>query len=246
MFHLIPLMLEKVGIIVIVAFLLSQMKSFRQIVHGEHKRSEQLLLIILFGTFGIISNYTGIEIQNSEINRANWIAEVNPDNAIANTRVMGVVIGGLLGGPFVGLGASVIASLHRLTLGGFTATACAISTLFAGVAAGYLGMKRRGVRKKITPFYAVSIGMSLEAVQMLLILLVAKPFDRALELVEVISLPMILVNGFGTLLFVLIIQSIIRDEAHTRANQTNKAFTIADQTLPFFRQGLNANSCKET
>ena len=148
MFHLIPLMLEKVGIIVIVAFLLSQMKSFRQIVHGEHKRSEQLLLIILFGIFGIISNYTGIEIQNSEISRANWVAEVNPDNAIANTRVMGVVISGLLGGPFVGLGASVIASLHRLTLGGFTATACAISTLFAGVTAGYLGMKRRGVREK--------------------------------------------------------------------------------------------------
>ncbi len=245
MFHLIPLMLEKVGIIVIVAFLLSQMKSFRQIVHGKHKRNEQLLLIILFGTFGIISNYTGIEIQNSEITRANWISEVNSDNAIANTRVMGVVIGGLLGGPAVGFGAGLIASIHRLTLGGFTAAACAISTLLAGVAAGYLGKKRRNNRKKITPMYAVSIGMSLEAVQMLIILLVAKPFNHAVELVELISLPMILVNGFGTLLFVLIIQSIMRDEAHTRANQTNKAFHIADQTLPFFRQGLNSNSCKE-
>ena len=38
---------------------------------------------------------------------------------------------------------------------------------------------------------------------MLIILLVAKPFNHAVELVELISLPMILVNGFGTLLFVL-------------------------------------------
>lgn len=245
MLHLIPLMLEKVGIIVIVAFLLSQMKSFRQIVHGEHKKREQFLLILLFGTFGMISNYTGIEIHHNEITRANWVSAVNTDNAIANTRVMGVVIGGLLGGPAVGFGAGLIASIHRLTLGGFTAAACAISTLLAGVAAGYLGKKRRNNRKKITPMYAVSIGMSLEAVQMLIILLVAKPFHHALDLVELISLPMILVNGFGTLLFVLIIQSIIRDEAHTRVNQTNKAFHIADQTLPFFRQGLNPNSCKE-
>lgn len=245
MLQLIPHMLEKVGIIVIAAFLLSQMKSFRQIVHGEHKRKEQFLMIILFGIFGIISNYTGIEIHNSEITRANWISEVNSDNAIANTRVMGVVIGGLLGGPAVGFGSGLIASIHRLTLGGFTAIACAISTLLAGVIAGYVGKIRRNKRKKITPIYAVSIGMSLEAVQMLIILLVAKPFNQALDLVELISFPMILVNGFGTLLFVLIIHSILRDEAHTRANQTNKAFHIADQTLPFFRQGLNPNSCKE-
>ena len=36
-----------------------------------------------------------------------------------------------------------------------------------------------------------------------------------------------------------------RDEERARANQTNQAFLIADQTLPFFRQGLNIHSCKE-
>ncbi len=40
---------------------------------------------------------------------------------------MGVVIGGLLGGQFVGFDVGLIAGLHRLTLGGFTAFACAFS-----------------------------------------------------------------------------------------------------------------------
>lgn len=64
MFNLVSLMLEKVGIIVIVAFLLSQMKSFCHIVHGEHNIKERIWLMVLFGTFGVISNYTGIEIHH--------------------------------------------------------------------------------------------------------------------------------------------------------------------------------------
>lgn len=57
MFYLVPIMLEKVGIIVIVAYVLSQMNSFRQLFQHEHKTSEKVMLLLLFGAFGIISNY---------------------------------------------------------------------------------------------------------------------------------------------------------------------------------------------
>lgn len=245
MFNLVPLMLEKVGIIVIVAFLLSQMKSFRQIIKRDHKTNEKVMLILLFGTFGIISNYTGIEIEHNTINRSAWLSEVNSESAIANTRVMGIVIGGLLGGHLVGIGAGVMAGVHRYLLGGFTAFSCSISTILAGVVAGYLGKMRERKGKKVTGAFVVGIGMMLEAVQMLIILATAKPFEQAWALVQVIGLPMIFVNGFGTMLFMFIIQFIKRDEERTRANQTNRAFFIADQTLPFFRQGLTTHSCKE-
>lgn len=242
--HLLPSLFEKVGIIVIAAFLLSYMKPFRQMIGHEHQMSKKIMLIILFGIFGIISNYTGIEIGNHEMPLGNWHAEIAPDNAIANTRIMGVAIGGLLGGPFVGLGVGLIAGLHRYTLGGFTAGACAVAAILAGVLSGFLG-KRRQKHGLITPWFALPICMALEAIQMVIILATAKPFERAWELVQVIGLPMIFINGFGTLLFMLIIQSITRDEARTRAVQTNLAFLIADQTLPYFRQGLNQASCKK-
>jgi two-component system sensor histidine kinase LytS len=220
------------------------MKSFRQIIHNEHGFKEKMMLIAVFGTFGVISNYTGIEIHQGLIASQVWQTEVDYDSALANTRILGVALGGLLGGPLVGLGVGMIAGFHRFTLGGYTAVACGISTLLAGIVTGLIGehLRKNG---KNTLWSAVAIGIIMECIQMGIILLVAKPFEAALELVQVISIPMITVNGFGTLLFMLIIQSILQEEERTRALQTNKALYIAHQTLPFFRQGLNAHSCKE-
>ena len=242
MVELLPLMLERVGILIIVAFVLSRMKSFRQIIHNEHDLSAKVVMIIIFGTFGVISNYTGVRIGHGTITSQEWLTNMDSESAIANTRIMGVTIGGLLGGPIVGIGVGLIAGLHRLTLGGFTATACAISTISAGVVTGFLS-KRFNVQEGLSPWKAVMIGITMEFAQMGVILLLAKPYEEALHLVEVIAFPMIAINGFGTLLFVLIIQEILQEQERTRALQTHKALYIANQTLPFFRQGLNVDSC---
>lgn len=98
MFSLVPFMIEKIGIIIVVAFLLSQLRSFRQIIQHKHDLKDKLKLIILFGSFGIISNYTGIEVLGSQISEVGWRSSIDPEAAIANTRVLGVVIGGLIGG----------------------------------------------------------------------------------------------------------------------------------------------------
>ncbi|WP_088044623.1 sensor histidine kinase [Bacillus sp. EAC] len=244
MIELLPLMLERVGILVILAFLLSRMKSFRQIIHNEHSIKGKFLLIAIFGVFGVISNYTGVHIYREVILSQEWHFNVASNNAIANTRIMGVAIGGLLGGPVVGLGVGLIAGLHRLTLGGFTAFPCAISTIVAGIITGFLG-KKYSIQKNKTPWRAVAIGIIMECIQMGIILLIAKPFEAALHLVEIIAIPMIAINGFGTLIFILIIQTILQEEERTRALQTNKALYIAQQTLPFFRQGLSIHSSGE-
>lgn len=76
-----------------------------------------------------------------------------------------------------------------------------------------------------------------------IILVVAKPYQEALHLVELIAVPMIVINAFGTLIFLMIIQGIFFEEERTRALQTHKALYIAQQTLPFFRQGLKVDSC---
>jgi two-component system sensor histidine kinase LytS len=237
-------MLERVGLLIIVAFLLSRMHSFRQILHNEYGWKEKLLLILLFGGFGVISNYTGIVIQENDLVLSQvWQGDLGEESAIANTRVMGVAIGGLFGGPLVGLGAGLIAGLHRLTMGGFTAVACGISTILSGIVTGLIG-KRFNKQTNKGLWLVVIIGLLMECVQMGIILVVAKPFVVAWQLVQIISLPMIIVNGFGMLIFMLIIQTILQEEERLRALQTNKALYIADQTLPFFREGLNADSCK--
>ncbi|OIK13461.1 sensor histidine kinase [Bacillus sp. MUM 13] len=244
MINLLPLMIERVGIILIAVFLLSQFKPFRRIIHNEQGLKEKGFLVLVFGAFAVISNYTGIEIHHSLVGKGNWLYNLEPDSAIANTRIMGIAIGSLLGGPLVGLGIGLIAGIHRLMLGGFTAEACAVSAILAGVAAGYLGKKNKE-NSSIQPWYAAAAGCLMEIVQMAIIILVTRPIERAWDLVQMIGIPMVAINGFGTLLFMLIIQSILREEERTKALQTNKAFDIADKTLPYFRQGLNSVSCKE-
>ncbi|WP_040207568.1 sensor histidine kinase [Neobacillus jeddahensis] len=242
MLALLPLMLERVGILIIVAFILSRMKSFRQVIHNERGILAKVTIIAIFGAFGVISNYTGVEIGHGTITSQDWLTNVDSSGAIANTRIMGVAIGGLLGGPMIGIGVGLIAGLHRLSLGGFTAVACAVSTIFAGVVTGLLS-KRFKIREKSSPSKAVMMGILMECVQMGIILLLAKPFNEALHLVELIAFPMIAINGFGTLLFLLIIQDIFHEQERTKALQTHKALYIANQTLPFFRLGLNIGSC---
>lgn len=243
MINLIPLMIERVGIILISVFLFSQMKHFRKLIHNNQGTREKLLLVTIFGFLGVISNYTGIQIHSNTITESSWLIALEPDSAIANTRILGIAIGSLLGGPVVGIGIGFIAGIHRFFLGGFTAAACALSAVLAGGAAGWLGMRYKRKAPISAPF-AIVVGILMEIIQMGMILLMVKPFDPAWELVKVIGLPMITINGLGMLLFMLLIQNILREQERTKALQTSKAFYIADQTLPFFRQGLNAESCR--
>lgn len=96
--QLLPLMIERVGILVIFAFLLSRIKIFRSIIHHESQWHDKLSLILIFGVFGIISNYTGVEILKGSISTHTWQHELDVSSAIANTRIMGVAIGGMIGG----------------------------------------------------------------------------------------------------------------------------------------------------
>ncbi len=48
MFTLVPFMIEKIGIILIVALLLSQLRSFRKIIQNEQSQKDKVLLLFLF------------------------------------------------------------------------------------------------------------------------------------------------------------------------------------------------------
>lgn len=222
---------NRVGIIILLAFLMSKVNLFRRLIAKEKIQIEdKILLSIIFGVYGIIGTYTGIHV----------------DGAIANARVVGVFVGGLLGGPFVGILSGIIAGGHRflVDIGGFTALACAISTIVEGIMAGYLKTRMDRAERKV--LFALLTGMVAEAVQMIIILLVAKPFPQAWKLVEVIGIPMIIANGAGIALFISITDSIYRDLDTAAAYQAQLALKIATKSLQFFRKGLNETTAYET
>jgi len=244
MMELFLFMLERVGLIIVFAFLMSRWRLFRGVLFQDQGVKEKVWLIIIFSALSIVSSYTGIKIEGGSINPLNMIhSTINAEEAIANTRLIGVAIAGIFGGPLVGVSVGIIAGIHRITLGGFTAVACGVSTILAGFITGSLS-KQLKIRQTFSYKKAVMIGICAETLQMLIILIVAKPFEQALQLVSLIALPMIFMNAFGILIFFIIIKTFIDEEEHTKASQTHQAFSIAQQTIEHFRKGINEESCR--
>jgi len=223
-------MLERLGIFAITLILLTRFAVVKKFLMGKASPYEKLALSVVFGVFGIAGTYMGVPVQN----------------AIANSRVVGVVLGGILGGPLVGFSAGLIAGGHRflIDVGGFTAIACGIATVVEGFAGSLL--YHRIKRRRFNAMAAFVTGIMVEVLQMLIILVLAKPFDAALALVKLIAVPMIVVNSLGLAVFVEMVSSVSREQERVGAEQAQTALKIALRTLPYLRSGLNPGSAEET
>jgi two-component system, LytTR family, sensor histidine kinase LytS len=241
MFELLITMVERLGILVTIAFILTRFPFFRDMIYQERlNQKQQWTAIVFFGFFGIIGTYSGLTLSTDSLQFNRWNSGLNTDEAIANSRVIGVVLAGLFGGYKVGVGAGLIAGIHRFTLGGFTAISCGLATIIAGLISGIFHRKN----KHVSFSSAFFIGALAESIQMLVILIISRPFHKAWTLVEMIGLPMILANGLGCALFLLIIKSVINEEEKAGAIQAQKTLRIADQTLAYLRNGLSQESAK--
>ncbi|MFT4412812.1 LytS/YhcK type 5TM receptor domain-containing protein [Fredinandcohnia humi] len=239
MFELLITMVERLGIIVAIAFILTRFKFFRGMVYQDRLyRWQQLVAVIFFGFFGIVGTYTGLSLSTESLQFSRWVSDLAADEAIANSRVIGVVLAGLLGGYKVGIGAGLIAGVHRFTLGGFTAISCGLASIIAGVISGFFYRRNKHMNLG-TAFLIAALA---ESVQMLVILLLSRPFEKAWALVEIIGIPMIVANGLGCALFLLIIRSVINEEEKAGAMQAQKTLRIADKTLAYLRNGLTIDS----
>src|SRR5512135_1772969 len=150
MFELFLRLLERLGIFAIVFIFIMHFGSVKKLLTGKATRYEKLYLSVLFGVAGIAGTYMGVPIQN----------------AIANSRVIGVALGGILGGPLVGFAAGVIAGGHRflIDVGGFTAVSCGIATIAEGLVGGILYSRIK--RKPFDPLAAFLTGIVVEIIQM--------------------------------------------------------------------------------
>ncbi len=162
---------------------------------------------------------------------------------IANSRTIPVVLSGLLGGPVVGAISGLIAGFHRAFLmhgGELTAISCGISTFLGGIIGGLA--KKRLEQSSSKWFVGLILGLVVEVLQMLIILLIARPFDQAYALVELIFLPMTFLNAIGIGMFLLIVQQIYNENDAAAALKAQMALDIANQTVPYFKKGLSVET----
>jgi LytS/YehU family sensor histidine kinase len=215
-------------------------------IHQRLSWKGKLGMIFVFGLFGIIGNYTAVVIQPdiSKIPFDYLDQNLESFKAIADTRNIGVILGGLLGGPAVGLGAGIIAGGHRYLLGGFINTATFFLTVLGGLIAGWINRKI-AYKEGLHPTLILIISVCILFVQIILIPVFTESNKVAVILIKLTGLPIIIVNGMGIWICALIFYSVLREEEKAKAIQTQKALFIANKTLPFFRQGLNKHSCEK-
>ena len=207
-------LVNRVGIIMILAFIISRVKPVKRLLAKKNiKIRDKLILSAIFGVFGIIGTYIGIYIHGG----------------LANSRAIGVVVGGLLGGPMVGILAGIIAGFHRMIIdtNGLTTMACTISTILTGIISGLLS--KRYYKSKNKCVMATVGGVVVEIIQMALILLISRPFSDALGIVKIISLPIIVLNSTGIAVFIAIIDSISSEQERVAAKQAQVTLKIANR-----------------
>lgn len=218
-------LLQQMSVSLVIAYLFSKSPLLRPLANYSVRLPHKILIYIIFSSFCILGTYVGLDI----------------DDAIANTRAVGAVLGGLLGGPLVGFLVGLTGGLHRYTLGGFTDLACAISTTCEGLLGGVVHwrlMRAGRTDALFQPRIAFFTTLYAEIMQMVIILLVATPFDKSLLLVRTIATPMILANSCGAALFI----SMIRDQQQMYEKFSRvfsaKALNIANRTVGIMSQGF--------
>lgn len=229
-------MLERVGFLIALAFVVSRSRWMRCYMSYKGDKSYQWRFLIYFSLYAILGTYSGVTVSHLSYRPAPWIGDVSPTAAIANSRTVGVVIAGLLGGVKSGFIVGCAAGLHRYSLGGFVAFACMIAPMAQGILAGLCrnALKRR-FRKESSAQLALVVGFVAEALQMVLILLLAKPREDAAGLLSLIAWPQIFANSIGVSLYFVLYNTIESEEERIGTEHARRALQIADMTMPLWR-----------
>ena len=187
---------------------------------------DKVYLYFFFSAISMMGTYLGLPVND----------------ALANTRAIGPVLAGIIGGPILGTSVGFTGGLHRYFFGGFTAFSCGLSTTTEGLIGGLVHLylfRQNRFDQTFRPMVAFFTTVFAESVQMAIILAVSRPFADALALVKIIAIPMIVTSSAGAALFM----SIIRDQRNTydkaAATFSAKAFEIAERTLSILGKGFN-------
>ena len=234
------LLFERMGILLIVTFILTRIPIVRQLLDRKMSVMNTIYFICLFGLFGILGTYAGVVIEGGVVSSSFWIFPLQSDQALAHSALVGVVIGGLMGGPIVGIGAGLITGSHLYMMSGFTGLAGGIAAPLTGLLAG--GVARFFLQERvISPAKAIFIGMFAPIVQMGIILIVSVPSEKAIELVDLIGIPMVLTNSISIAIFTTMLR-VDFGRGCAVAYETQRALHIAEAALPHLKQGLTYQS----
>lgn len=211
-----------IAVLVTIAYLFSQFRMIQEIIVQERRSwGSEIFLSVLFGLLIIFSACTGVEFEGYSI----------------NTRMIGAMTSGLIGGPIVGFIASLIGAGFVLVTSQPQqfANAAAFSTLIFGLlGGGFYPYFQRG-KWKYTDLFVLACFAELAEMVVLLRMTISV---QVLETIISITIPVILLNAIGILIFISVFNSAFIKQDMISSKQLQLASTLSQQMMPLMREGL--------
>ena len=235
---------QRVCVVLIAAHVLIRIDWLRQALRGDPQQwRNRLICSVFFGTFAIIGTHSGFLLDVHQLGkRIAWpgdLAEaLKHSQAVIGFRDLMVLAAGLSGGPWIGLGAGLLAGWERWLLGGFAGAASAFATVAQGLWAGgaYWWRPRWATRFR----GALFVALTGTVLQKLILLVWVQPFSDAQTLVLETALPVAVVNTAGVLLFLFVMQDLERDRLANQAQRAELRALSAQIEPHFMYNTLNA------
>ena len=222
-------LISNIGCSAIIAFFFIRIDKANIIIKSNAKTKKDIIaLSFFFSLLSISGTYIGL----------------NFNGAILNTRNVGVIAGGILGGPYVAIITGLVAGIHRafVNLGRETAIPCAIATIIGGFLTAYV---HRFIKSKDKIFFGFFLACVVENLSMGLILIILKDKILAQNIVANFYVPMVFMNSIGSSVLILLVEDIIQKSELIAGRQAKLALEIANKTLPHFRETENLSEvCK--
>lgn len=217
-------LIVNIAVLVIIANILSHVPVFQRSIQREHRSlRESFFLSIVFLAIIILS--TLMEIKTSSYS--------------LNTRMIGTMAAGLLGGPITGFFASMLGGAFVLFY--TTPTSLARSMAFSTVCCGLLGAGfypyfQRGRWKYMD---MVLLGVFAEVFEVFALLRLTVSLKVAVNAIIDIAAPMIVINAVGLVLFIANFNYVfLRQDAET-STQLRRFSEGAEKLVPLFDEGLD-------
>lgn len=200
-------------VMMVIAYLVIRTRTNLDMLEKTVRKQDLVLLTILFGFFSI---YAGINAITVNI-------------GIVSLRHSGPIIGGLVGGPLVGLGAGLIGAADRLLQGGMVGSwkSAVLALILAGGFSGLYSKYRQQVGL-ISVKEAVIFTAIYEVFAVGLTFIFAPSVEAAVALEKQVRLPLIIGNMVAVAIFFLFVRNMLEERRNKNIKeQIEHELTVA-------------------
>ena len=215
-------LIVNIALLAIIANLLSRIQTVQKLILQEKRGLKgDLILSMIFAGLIILSTCIGVKITSYSL----------------NTRVIGAMSAGLLGGPLVGLYSSAIGAIYVLIFSTprvFARGSAFATILFGLLGAGFYPYFQRGKWKYTDLFLLACFA---EICDMASLLRMTVSLEVAVDTIVDAALPMIIMNAIGMIVFISNFNGVFIFQDLESSRQIQKMSVLSQKCLPLLQDG---------